>query len=52
MLKKKAPIYKLSRSKAPKHSSFSVADIWEKPVDFLYDTAQTSALFPGIILQT
>ena len=29
MFKEKAPIYKLSRSKAPKHSKFAIIDMWE-----------------------
>ena len=34
MHKQKAPIYKLSRNKAPKHSKFRATDIREKPVNF------------------
>ena len=35
MYKQKSLIYKLSRSKAPKHSKFSVTDIGGKSLDFL-----------------
>ena len=34
MHKQKVPIYKLSRSKAPKHGKFRLTDIRENPVDF------------------
>ena len=36
MQKEKAPIYKLSRSKAPKHSKFAITDMQEKPVDYFF----------------
>ena len=35
MYKQKATIYKLSRSKAPKHGKFRHTDMRENPVDFL-----------------
>ena len=34
MRKQKAPIYKLSRSKAPKHIKLNITDIREKSLDF------------------
>ena len=36
MLKHKAPIYKLSRGKVPKHSKFTVTDIRENQWTFFY----------------
>ena len=47
-----APVYRLSHNKTPKPNKFSVTDIREKPVDFLYGTAREPTLFPAIILQT
>ena len=40
MHKEKAPII-MHRSKAPKHSKFSVTDIREKPVDLFNATTRT-----------
>ena len=40
MHKEKAPII-MHRSKAPKHSKFSVTDIREKPVDLFNGTTRT-----------
>ena len=36
MHKQRAPIYMLSRSKAPKRSKLTLTDIREKPLDFLW----------------
>ena len=38
MQKQKAPIYMLSRSKAPKHSKCRLTDIREKPMDLFNHT--------------
>ena len=45
MHKQKAPIYKFSRSKAPKHGKFRRTDIREKPVDFVYSATRTGVHF-------
>ena len=50
MHKQKALVYKLSRSKAPKHSKFRLTDIREKPVAFFY--VRPSTLARAIILLT
>ena len=52
MHKQKAPIYKLSRSKAPKHNKLRVANIQEKPMDDFWETARASTLAPAINLLT
>ena len=52
LCQEKAPIYKLSRRKAPKRSKLGVTDMQQKPVDLFTDTAWASTLFPAIILQT
>ena len=43
----KAPIYKLSHSKAPKHSKFRLTGMREKPTDFFYSAALESTLAPA-----
>ena len=52
MYKQKATIYKLSRSKAPKHGKFRLTDMRENPVDFFNDTTWMSTLAPAIIFHT
>ena len=52
MHKETAPIYRLSRNITPKPNKFSITDIQEKPVDFLYGIARAPTLFPAIISQT
>ena len=47
----KAPICKLSRSKAPKRSKLAVTDIRQKPVDLFNNIAQASTLALAIIFQ-
>ena len=42
LCKEKAPICKLSRSKAPKRSKLAVTDIRQKPADFFIKTARAS----------
>ena len=51
LCQEKAPIYKLSRSKAPKHSKLAVTDMRQKPVDFFDNTAQASTLALAIIFK-
>ena len=55
MCKVKAPIYKFSSAKRPKHSEIAMAiiaitDTREKPADLLYCTTWASTLAPAIIL--
>ena len=49
LFQQKAPIYKSSRSKAPKHNEVAVTDIQQKQEDFFNDPAQASTLAPAII---
>ena len=49
---RKAPICKLSRSKAPKHSKLAVTDIRQKPVDFFNNTTRAPTLALAIIFKT
>ena len=49
LCQKKAPIYELSRSKAPKNNKLAVTRIRQKPVDFSTDTARAPTLAPTII---
>ena len=49
---KKAPIYKLPLSKAPKNNELAVTDIRQKPVELFTDTAQVPTLAPAIIFRT
>ena len=48
----KAPIYKLSRNKAPKNTKLAVTDIRQKPVGSFTGIARAPILAPAIILQT
>ena len=52
MQKEKAPIYKLSRSKAPKHSKFAITDMHENPAYPFSCKTRASTLAPAIISQT
>ena len=47
--RKKAPICMLSRSKAPKRSKLTVADMRQKPVNFFDNNARASTLDLAII---
>ena len=49
---KKAPIYMLYRSKAPKTPKFAITDMQEKPADRFYCTTRASTVAPAIILPT
>ena len=39
-------------AKHPKHSKFTITDIWEKPVNFFYCLTRASTLVSAIILLT
>ena len=47
----KAPICKLSRSKAPKRRKLAVTDIRQKPVDIFNNTTRARTLALAIIFQ-
>ena len=51
LCQEQAPICKLSRGKAPKHSILVVTDIRQKPVDFFNNTARASTLALAIIFK-
>ena len=51
LCQKKAPIYKLFRSKAPKRSKLAITDIRQKPVDFFNIIARASTLALAIIFK-
>ena len=51
LCQEKAPICKLSRSKAPKRSKLAVTDTRQKPVDLFNSTARASTSTLAIIFR-